>query len=288
MEHTKRLGVRGDPQVSEAKEGQEPSSGAAFLGAEVRTWRLQAELSQRELGLRANYGQQYVAKVEAGERLASVEFADACDQVFGTPGTFARLRKRASQHGYPDWFVPYVQLERQAVSVLDYSATLIMGMLQTAEYARAVFRAVHPRESASKIDAMVERRLRRREVMEKDTPPLLWCIIDESCLRRMVGGPQVMRAQLAHLVQVAESPHITIQVLSFSSGAPTRHMPFTLLKFQDEPSLLYVENPVSGHVLDSPPVVEDSEVAYDRLRADALSPEMSIAMICKVMEEPVG
>ncbi|WP_055547487.1 helix-turn-helix transcriptional regulator [Streptomyces sp. NBRC 110028] len=271
--------------MSEATEGQEPSTGAAFFGAEVRAWRLQAALSQRELGLRANYGQQYVAKVEAGERLASPEFADACDEVFGTPGTFARLRKRASQHGYPDWFVPYVQLERQAVSILDYSGPLIMGMLQTPEYAREVFRAVHPRASASEIDAKVERRLRRREVMERDTPPLLWCILDESCLRRMVGGPDVMRTQLAHLVQVSESPHITIQVLPFSSGAPTRHMPFTLLKFQDEPSLLYVENPVSGHVIDSPPVVEDSEVAYDRLRADALSPEMSISMIRRVMEE---
>ncbi|MES4905743.1 MULTISPECIES: helix-turn-helix transcriptional regulator [unclassified Streptomyces] len=271
--------------MKEVKEGQEPSSGAAFFGAEVRIWRLRAGLSQRELGLKANYGQQYVAKVEAGERLASPEFADACDRVFGTPGTFARLRKRASRHGYPEWFVPYVQLEQQATSILDYSATLIMGMLQTEEYARAVFRAVHPRESADKIEAMIERRLRRREVMEKDTPPLLWCVLDESCPRRMVGGAGVMRAQLAHLAEAAESPHITIQMLPFSSGAPTRHMPFTLLKFEDEPSLLYVENPVSGHVIDSRSVVEGSEVAYDRLRADALSPEASIAMIRNVMEE---
>ncbi|QTI90924.1 helix-turn-helix transcriptional regulator [Streptomyces sp. AgN23] len=277
--------MRGDPQVSEAKEGQEPSSGAAFLGAEVRTWRLQAELSQRELGLRANYGQQYVAKVEAGERLASVEFADACDQVFGTPGTFARLRKRASQHGYPDWFVPYVQLERQAVSILDYSAKLIMGMLQTAEYARAVFRAVHPRESVSEIDAKVERRLRRREVMEKEKPPLLWCVLDESCLRTAVGGAEVMAVQFAHLVKQAESPHITIQVLPFAVGAPPAAESFTLLTFDEGADVAYADTAMAGQLVDSAEAVANATATYDRLRAAALHPDESLAMIRKVMEE---
>ncbi|MGP4002946.1 helix-turn-helix domain-containing protein [Streptomyces sp. 8N706] len=267
------------------KDGQQSSSGAAFLGGEVRAWRTQAELSQRELGVKANYGQQYVAKVEAGERLASPEFAAACDQVFGTPGLFVRLRERASQQGYPDWFVPYVQLERQATSILDYSATLIMGILQTADYARAVFRAVHPRDDADQIEGRVARRLKRREVMEGDAPPLLWCVLDESCLRRSVGGSNVTRAQLAHVIQEAESPHVTIQVLPYASGAPARHMAFTLLRSADEPDLLYVETPVSGHVIDSPAMVEDSRVAYDRLRADALSPEASLALIRKVMEE---
>ncbi|MFD8457236.1 helix-turn-helix domain-containing protein [Streptomyces antimycoticus] len=271
--------------MSEAKEGQEPSSGAAFLGAEVRTWRLQAELSQRELGLRANYGQQYVAKVEAGERLASPEFADACDQVFGTPGTFARLRKRASQHGYPDWFVPYVQLERQAVSILDYSATLIMGMLQTAEYARAVFRAVHPRAITNKIEELVEGRLRRREVMEKEAPPLLWCILDESCLRRMVGSPDVMRVQLAHLLKESESPHITLQVLPFAVGAPPAPESFTLLTFDEGPDVAYVDTAMAGHLIDSAEAVATATATYDRLRAAALHPEQSLSMIRNLMEE---
>ncbi|WP_413106018.1 helix-turn-helix domain-containing protein [Streptomyces sp. Inha503] len=271
--------------MSEAKEGQEPSSGAAFLGAEVRTWRLQAELSRRELGLRANYGQQYVAKVEAGERLASPEFADACDQVFGTPGTFARLRKRASQHGYPDWFVPYVQLERQAVSILDYSATLIMGMLQTSEYVRAVFRAVHPRASVTEIDAKVERRLRRREVMEKGNPPLLWCILNEACLRTAVGGPEVMAVQLAHLWKQAESPHITIQVLPFAVGAPPAAESFTLLTFDEGPDVAYADTAMAGQLVDSPEAVVNATATYDRLRAAALHPEESLAMIRRVMEE---
>ncbi|AJZ82851.2 helix-turn-helix transcriptional regulator [Streptomyces sp. AgN23] len=272
--------------MSEAKEaGQEPSSGAAFLGAEVRTWRMRAELSQRELGLKANYGQQYVAKVEAGERLASPEFADACDRVFGTPGMFARLRKRASHHGYPDWFVPYVQLERQAVSILDYSATLIMGMLQTPEYGRAVFRSAHPRDTADQIDARVARRLQRREVMERDAPPLLWCVVSEACLRTEVGGREVTRAQLAHLLTEAESLHVTLQVLPFSAGAPPVPGSFTLLTFDDGPSIVYADTAMAGQTIDSPIEVKLATARYDRIRASALSPDDSLAVIRRLMED---
>lgn len=277
--------MRGEPQVNEAKEGQEPSSGAAFLGAEVRTWRTHRELSQRELGLKANYGQQYVAKVEAGERLASPEFADACDRVFGTPGMFARLRKRASQHGYPDWFVPYVQLERQATGISNYSAALVMGMLQTAEYAREVFQAVHPRKSTSKIDGLVDGRLRRREVMEKDTPPLLWCVLNEACLRTAVGGPGVMAAQLAHLMEEAESPHITLQVLPFAVGAPAASESYTLLTFDEGPNVAYVDTAMAGQLIDSPEAVANATATYDWLRAAALHPEQSLSMIRSAMEE---
>ncbi|WJD97054.1 helix-turn-helix domain-containing protein [Streptomyces antimycoticus] len=272
--------------MSEAKEaGQEPSSGAAFLGAEVRTWRMRAELSQRELGLKANYGQQYVAKVEAGERLASPEFADACDRVFGTPGMFARLRKRASHHGYPDWFVPYVQLERQATGISNYSAALVMGMLQTAEYAREVFQAVHPRARANEIDAKIERRLRRHEVMEKDAPPLLWCVLNEACLRTAVGGPEVMGAQLAHLLKEAESPHITLQVLPFAVGACPAAESFTLLTFDEGPNVAYADTAMAGQLIDSPERVANATATYERLRAAALHPGHSLSMIRKVMEE---
>jgi len=277
--------VRGEEQVSEPTEGQEPSSGAAFLRTEVRSWRLKAELSQRELGLKANYGQQYVAKVEAGERLASPEFADACDRVFSTPGTFARLRRRASQHGYPDWFFPYVQLERQATTISNYSTPLVMGMLQTPEYARAVFRAVHPRESAHKIDELVDGRLRRHEVMEKDAPPLLWCVLNEACLRTEVGGREVMAAQLAHLLKEAESPHITLQVLPFAAGAPAAAESFTLLTFEDGPPVAYVDTATAGHLIDSADAVTNASATYDRLRAAALHPDESLAMIRRVMEE---
>ncbi|MER6141626.1 DUF5753 domain-containing protein [Streptomyces sparsogenes] len=237
------------------------------------------------MGLKASYGQQYVAKVEAGERLASPEFADACDRVVGTPGTFAPLRKRASQHGYPEWFVPYVQLERQATEILDYSATLIMGMLQTKEYASAVFRSGYPREAEEVISAKVERRFQGRELMERDAPPLLWCVLNEACLRAPVGGEQVMRAQMEYLVTAATSPHVTLQVLPFAAGAPPAAESFTLLTFDEGPKVVYVDTAMVGQLIDSAEAVAKATATYDRLRAAALHPEASLSMIRRLMEE---
>lgn len=264
----------------------EPESGAAYFGSEVRTWRMERGMSQRALGEAAQYGQQYVAKVEAGERLASPEFAKACDELFGTPGTFARLRARAARHGYPSWFEPYVRLEQRASVIQDYSTIFFIGILQTEAYAHAVFRKAHPRDDLELTAEKVARRLKRREVMEGENPPLLWVVIDESCLWRMVGSRAVMREQMEYLIERGESPHVVLQVLPYRSGAPASHMAFIVLKFpDDEPDVLYVENTVEGHVIDSPGTVADANVTYDRLRADALSPEESLVLIRRAMKE---
>ncbi|RDG39329.1 helix-turn-helix domain-containing protein [Streptomyces corynorhini] len=266
-----------------------PVSGAAYFGNEVREWRVERGLSQREVGAPARYGQQYVAKVEAGERMASPEFAAGCDQVFGTPEMFARLRDRCAQKGgYPDWFEPYRMLEEKASAVLDYSSGLIMGLLQTEAYAEAIFRKVCPSDTVEQTAAKVGRRLKRRQILKSAQPPLVWVVVDESCLRRRIGTPAVMAAQLAYLIREAQSPSFTIQVLPFDSGAPAWPLSFTLLRFDDnddEPDILYQETPNSGHVNDSRTVVADATVLYDRLRADALSPEASLDFMHKAMEE---
>ncbi|MDW6059767.1 DUF5753 domain-containing protein [Streptomyces sp. FXJ1.4098] len=178
-----------------------------------------------------------------------------------------------------------MQLERQATGILDYSASLVMGMFQTADYARAVFRAAHPRENKDKIDARVERRQRRREVMEKEAPPLLWCVLHEACLRTAVGGAEVMSEQLAHLLTEVESPHITLQVLPFAVGAPPSVESFTLLAFDEGPGIVYADTAMAGQVTDAPEEVERATAAYDRLRAGALNPDESLAVIRRVMEE---
>ncbi|MFD7224129.1 helix-turn-helix transcriptional regulator [Streptomyces sp. NPDC059892] len=269
------------------KKATGPVSGAAYFGTEVREWRLGKGLSQREVGAPARYGQQYVAKVEAGDRMASPEFAAGCDQVFGTPGMFARLRDRcAEKGGYPDWFEPYMLLEQQASAALTFSNGLIAGLLQTEAYAHALFRKWRPTDPLDVTAAKVARRLKRREVLEREDPPLVWVILDESCLRRTIGSPAVMAEQLAHLIKEAESPRFTIQVLPFSSGAMSWHLGFTLLKFtDDEPDMLYQETLGAGHVTDSRKVVANASLIYDRMRADALSPAASLDKLREVMED---
>jgi transcriptional regulator with XRE-family HTH domain len=263
----------------------ELNGGPEFFGTEVRHARLHTGLTQKDLAARTNYGSSYVGMVENGERLGSADFARGCDQVFHTSGYFARLRDRLSHRGHPEWFVPYVQYESTATEIHDYSVDLVMGLLQTPAYARVLFRASNPRDSQDVTDEKVETRMRRREVLRRESPPLLWAILNESCLRRIVGDPEIMGAQLTHLLEQATSPHITLQILPFASGAPAAADSFTLLKFEDEPAVVYAETPMSGHVYDSPKDVANALGKYDRLRADALSPEDSIAMIRKAIEE---
>lgn len=266
-------------------EGAEPANGLEWFGHELAAALEHKGATQQELADFTNYKAPYVSKVKNGKALPSMNFAKGCDRFFNTSGYFERLLVKISQQGYPSWFVPYLQYEQRASVILDYSPGLIMGALQTDAYARAVFRSSGPRDSVEAINDKIARRLKRREALDRDEPPLLWCVLDESCLRREVGGPATMREQLGSLLKDAESPHITLQVLPYSSGAPSTHLAFTLLEFKDEATVLYVETPLSGQVIDSASAVAENRVTYDRLRADALSPEASLALIRSLMEE---
>lgn len=243
-------------------------------------------MSQRELGAGMQYGQSYVAMVEKGDRIGSPEFAAHCDKVFGTPGTFTRLWERTSRRGrHAEWFLPYLELEAKATHIFDFSSYLVMGILQTERYAHALFHGAFPREAPSVTDERVQGRMRRREVLERDAPPLLWVVLDESCLRRLIGGPAVMREQLTHLLEVADSPHVTLQVLPFTTASPPAGESFTLLEFDDQPAALYTEARGVGRVIDSTATVELGKEDYDRIRADALSPAQSLIEVHKAMEE---
>ncbi|MGW2405354.1 helix-turn-helix domain-containing protein [Streptomyces sp. NPDC001739] len=257
------------------------------FGRDVKQVRLARKLTQKHLGKVTGYSEGYVSKVESGTLLPrpSEKFAKGCDTAFGTGELFTGLLRRIDEGDHPSWFVPYLNLERKASRILDYSANLVMGILQTEAYARAIFRASHPREDAELIDGRVAARLRRRELFDLDNPPLLWVILHEACLRTDVGGADAMPEQLDHLLTAAASPHIELQVLPFSAGAPAVHMPFTLLTFDGSPSVLYADGPQGGKLYDSAETVASYVDSYDRLRAHALSPERSLALIKSLSKE---
>ncbi|MFD9562503.1 helix-turn-helix transcriptional regulator [Streptomyces sp. NPDC059994] len=269
-----------------ADQSSGPSNAAEYFGEEARELRESLGYSQDEFSDVIHYGQPQISKVERGVVLASVAFAEALDKAAGTPGLYKRLRERLSRNGHPEWFVPYVDLERTASGITDYSCTFLMGLLQTPEYAAAVFRSAHPREDADTIKARVETRMLRHEVMRREEPPLLWVIVHESVLRTLVGGKAVMVAQLEHLAMLMESPHVTVQVLPFKAGAPASHLPFTLLSLDDKPKAVYTETPTQGgQVDDSTSVVNSACQMFDRLRMAALSDEESLDLVRKITEE---
>jgi transcriptional regulator with XRE-family HTH domain len=271
--------------VNEADEAQRPANGAAYFGQEVKALRESLRLSQEAFADELHYGQAQVSKVENGIVLASDAFAEAMDRVAGTPGVYARLRTKLSKQGHPEWFIPYIELEKSAAKVEDYSNAFIMGALQTTDYAEAVFRAAHPRETDAQTKHRVELRMRRRDILENHTPPLLWVILYESVLRAEVGSPAVMVGQLEHLLTAASSPHVSLQVLQFTAGAPASGLPFSLLTQPAGARVLYSETTVQGHVNDSATAVRDWTATYERLRASAESEVRSLRLIHSIMKE---
>nr|WP_116210624.1 helix-turn-helix transcriptional regulator [Streptomyces olivoreticuli] len=259
-------------------------SPAKEFGKEIKYAREAESWSQQQLAAKLLCGQPYVSKVETGQQLASPQFAEQCDRVFGARGVYARMRQRAADAGNPVWFIPYLELEREATAICGYSSLFVMGILQTPEYAEAVYRAAHPEETTAQIKKLVERRMRRRELFDSLNPPSLWVILHESVLWSGVGGAEVMRGQLAHLIAVTGSPRIDLQVFPTDAGTPARGTPFIVLTRQDSSEVLYTETYTRGQVDDSAEAVSDARAAYERLRADALSRHESLSLIRHTME----
>ncbi|MGW2629438.1 helix-turn-helix domain-containing protein [Streptomyces chattanoogensis] len=256
------------------------------FGADVRRVRLGRKIKQKQLGRSTGYSESYVSQVESGKIMPSEKFAKGCDLAFGTNGLFAGLLRRIEEGDHPTQFAPYVHLERKASGILGFSTTRVMGLLQTQEYAYAIFRAGHPCETDEVIQAKVAARIRRREVLDRERPPTLWAVLHEACLRGHVGGPSVMAGQLDYLMELAALPGIDLQVIPFMAGAAAAHsVAFTLLSFKDSPTVLYADDPQGGRLCRRAAPVATAMQNYDRLRAHAMPPDESLAFIKTVREE---
>jgi transcriptional regulator with XRE-family HTH domain len=256
------------------------------FGVEVRAVRQGRKITQKSLATYSGYTEAYVSRIETGTLKPSEEFAKKCDSVFQTNGLFARLRERIELGDHPSWFAPYADLEKDATAILNYSTTLVSGMLQTPEYAEAIFQARYPCETTAEIRAKVEARMRRRTVMDRECPPRLWAILYEGCLRARIGGLDVMRNQISRLlIETEELPHLTLQVLPFDAGAPPATDSFTVLRFSRRPDIVYVDSTFTGQVIESVATVKDATETYDQLRAAALHPKESQAVLRRIIKE---
>ena len=151
--------------------------------------------------------------------MPQADFAARCDVVLGTSGTFARLQKRLRVLPFAASFRPFAAYEEAATSLRSFEHSHVPGLLQTAEYARAVPRAVlgiRANIHLDELDDLVASRLARQAILDRDNPPMLWVVIDEAVLHREVGGPKVMREQLLHLAAMSGRPNIALQVIPYS------------------------------------------------------------------------
>jgi transcriptional regulator with XRE-family HTH domain len=263
----------------------------AFFGSELRRLREEAGLTQAELGQQVYISGSYIGQMEVGARWPGKrEQVEAFDKVLNAGGHLLRvweLGERAPE--YPGYFADQAKREQEATKVEDYSANIVFGLLQTPDYAKALFRAAGPYWTRAEIDEMVQRRMQRAAVLDSAEGPTslpLWEILDEAALRRCIGSPKTMRAQLLHLKGLMETHRIVLQVLPFSGGAHAlSEGSVTVMEFADLPTVAYVEGPNSGRAMTDRDQVRTVRRRYDLVRAAALSPEASHAFIDSAMKE---
>jgi len=191
----------------------------------------------------------------------------------------------------PEWFQFYVGLEAAASAMQEYNAELVTGLLQTEAYARAVMAAAMRSDPDDEMDRQIAVRLERQKRLAATDAPALWAIMNEAVLHRQVGGPQVMAGQLAHIGQLAARANITIQVLPFTAGAhPAMLGSFTVMQFPDpaDRDVVYLEAETGALYLDKPQDVRRYSLMIDYLRAQALGPAESRALIAQLAARPPG
>ncbi|WP_405749913.1 helix-turn-helix transcriptional regulator [Streptomyces sp. NBC_00012] len=259
----------------------------SFYGSELRRLREAAGMSQTELGDKAFCSGTYIGLFEMAERRPQEEMSRAFDELLGSGRHLQRLCRLARKSKVAGYFADAAELQLRASSIESYTSMVVLGLLQTASYARALTRAAHPFADADVIEGHVRTRMERTSLLDSPAAPVLWVMLHEAALLLPVGGPAVMAEQLNHLAeQIASRPRVVAQVLPFSAGAhPFLHSSMTLMQFTEAPSVVYTESAYSGQLVEEPMLVEQYRSAYDLARAAALSPEASLDRIVSAAKE---
>lgn len=256
-----------------------------YYGAELRRLREEAGLNQQQLGDIVFCTASLIGQIETAKKVPTRRFSEQLDAALMTGGVFSRLVGLVLKSQLPTWFQPYAEMEAKAACIYSFQAQLVDGLLQTSEYARAVLGA----RTEGDLDAKVAARMERQRILDQETPPLVWVVMSEAVLRQDIGGHALMRNQLAHLLVMQEREWVKIQILPFEAGAHAGLMgSFNLLRFEDDPDLVYTEDFVQGHMTANPAAIREGSLRYDHLQAAALSVEDSVALIARVMEERYG
>ncbi|OIJ90940.1 helix-turn-helix domain-containing protein [Streptomyces colonosanans] len=258
-----------------------------FFGAELKRRREDAGFTQVELGVRVFVSGGYVGQFEQAIRKPQLDVAQRIDEVLQTDGFFERTwRKLIDDKRYADYFAAVVELERTATRICEFAPTLVPGVLQTGGYARAVTLANNPFATDEYVEETVTARLERSRILADATRPEYWVVLHENVLRIPVGRPEAMAMQLEHVAEAGRQRKVLVQVLAYRQGAHTAMSGMLqLMDFEDAPPTAYTETSFSGTLVDDPAVVKRAQRAYDLLRAVALSPEASLALIDSAAED---
>lgn len=259
------------------------------LGQELRRLRELKGMTAEEVAERLLVSQSKISRLENGRRsISQRDVRDLCG-VYEVDDhrivdSLMQMAKDSRQQGWWHAFgdIPYsvyIGLETDAASLRVYEPQVVPGLLQTPQYAEALIAGALPESSPSEIDKRVNVRMRRQaRVTDLDRPLRLWAVLDESALRRVVGGTTLMREQLEYLVELSQLPHVTVQVLPFEMGAhPGINGQYAILEFPDaaDSSVVYIEGVTSDLYLEKSNDVHKYTVMYEHLRAQALNADQT-------------
>jgi len=264
------------------------------LGRELRRLRDEAKLRLEDAGKLISSSPSRIQRIEAGDIKARPGDVMELLEAYGIPRDDERavalvdMARRLKESGWwqrfgdlPPKYATFIAYEAEAIDLRNYQPTVVPGLLQTESYARAVVSVGREADEAG-IEERVRARLERQAVLTRSPRPLrLYALMSEAALRVEVGGPEVLRDQLRHIVAVSQRPNVTVQVLTFKAGA---HMAaqgsFAIIRLeQDDPPLGYAETPAGAMFLEAPADVDMLSAVFDDLRTRALSPTESVAMI---------
>ncbi|MEE4585331.1 helix-turn-helix domain-containing protein [Streptomyces antimycoticus] len=267
------------------KMDRRPRTPREKYGEELRIRRTAADMTQEALSERVVCSPTLISHFEAGRRLPKPDDAARIDRALGTDGFFARWLEDLESK-FADHFAAVAELEQQATVIQQFALSLVPGVLQTDDYARALFRAYRPNHTAEELDEAVVIRTKRRRILDGPAQPVVWTLLDEAVIRRRVGGSQVMAEQLRRIGDMAEAGRIRLHVLPYDVGAHALlGSLLTLMSFPDSAPVGYVEGFLTGNLMDDPALVAASQTAYSLALSDALSQQESLALIKAAAEE---
>lgn len=259
-----------------------------FFGAEVRRAREAADMTLADLGALVPCDASTVSKIEAGLLRPTERFVAACIETFPPLDWLGRFYEESQVWGdgaIPRWFEDWLKAEREATTLRIWQPLLVPGLLQTTDYARALFLGglLNPSEDA--IDQLVAARLARQSIFDRPDPPNLWIVLDEIVLHRLIGTPKTMYDQLLQVADMSMRSYMCVQVVPASSGAHAGLAgSFYIASVRGKPDLLYMDA-VEGVTIERSALVRKATIEFDLVRSDALARNASRDLILKVAEE---
>lgn len=293
MSQTRRAHNEGPHVLTEGTmTGNTPTMRRRQLGEELRRLREAAGKTQEDVHRYTNVPATTISRMETGKRRVSVTFLKAVLPLYGVGSPLAedleRLARESSGRGWwvgygdivPVWFGQFLGMETAADELWTYESEYVPGILQTSRYTEATRTAMAtvPSEGSEKLVAV---RSTRQKRIANDAPVILKVVLNEAVLRRVVGAPDVMREQLAYLIEAAARPNVTLQVLPFAAGAhPGMLGPFTALRFRQQSlNTIYIELDGGAVYWDKPLAVERYTASFRRLTELALSEKDTISLL---------